>query len=165
MPKKKKITSNQFYSDKILKFLKKPKHIGKIKNADGKAQVGNPICGDVMYLYLKIKKTKKGEEIIKDIKVQTYGCVAAIATSSAIAEIAKGKTLKQAIKISTQDIIDQTGSLPLNKLHCSFLALDALSEAIYNYLEKSKKPIPRALQRKHLIIQEKQKSLAQKYKQ
>lgn len=162
MPKN---TTNKPYPNNILKFLQKPKHIGVIKNADGKAKVGNPVCGDAMFFYLKIKKTKENKDVIQDVKVKTYGCVAAIATASVVASLAKGKTLEQAIKISTQDIIKKTGTLPANKLHCSFLALDALNEAIYDYLKRKKQPIPKELRRKHLISQEKQKNLIKKYKQ
>ncbi len=161
MPKKKK-QNNLPYPQNLFRFLENPQHIGKIKDADGVSQVGNPVCGDVMYLYLKMGH-RKGQEVIKDIKVQTYGCVAAIATSSTVAELAKGKTIQQAIDLTPQDILKQTGPLPPNKLHCSFLALDALTEALYDYLKKQKRPIPAKLKRKHLLVQEKQKSLKQRH--
>ena len=95
------------YNKKVLDAFKNPKNVGEIKNADGIGKVGNPRCGDMMYIYIKVEKG-----IIKDIKFKTFGCVAAIATSSVLTELAKGKTLEQAKKISKQDIIDALGNLP-----------------------------------------------------
>ena len=128
------------YTDKVIKHFTHPKNVGEIKNADGIGMVGNRVCGDVMKIYIKVEKAKtgksKGKEIIKDIKFQTLGCAAAIATSSMITELAKGKTLNEAMKITRADVSKSLGSLPPIKEHCSNLAADALHEAIKNYKKK-----------------------------
>jgi len=129
------------YSKKVMDLFVNPKNVGKIKNADGVGKVGNPVCGDVMKLYIKVGKKpgkKSNKEIIKDIKFETFGCVAAIATSSMITELAKGKTLEQAKKITKVDVADALKGLPPIKMHCSNLASDALHEAIKNYEKKKK---------------------------
>jgi nitrogen fixation NifU-like protein len=130
---------NLKYSKKVLEHFTRPHNQGSIKNADGVAMVGNPKCGDIMRLYIKVGKDKKGQEIIKDTKFETLGCGAAIATSSMITDIAKGKTLKEALKITKNDIIDQLEGLPPSKIHCSVLADQALHEAVNDYLNKKKK--------------------------
>ncbi len=122
------------YSKKVIQHFKNPKNMGKIKDADGVGKVGNPVCGDVMYVYIKVKNNK-----ISDIKFQTMGCMAAIATSSMITELAKGKTLSEARKITNKDVADSLGSLPPLKMHCSNLAADALHKAIEDYEKKQKK--------------------------
>ena len=109
--------------------------MGKIKNPDGVATLGNPICGDVMRLFIKVGK-KDGEEHIKDIKFQTLGCAAAIASSSMLTLMVKGKSLKEAEKISRKTIVEVLGGLPPQKIHCSVLAVDALKKAIENYRKK-----------------------------
>ncbi len=152
------------YTKKVLQHFKKPHNYGKIKNPDGVGKVGNLICGDVMWLYIKIGKDKKKKEIIKDIKFETFGCVAAIATSSAVTELTKGKTTEEAIKISKSDIVESLEGLPLIKLHCSVLAIDALTEAIYDYLLKNKKEIPLELQKRHERISIEEKIVREKYK-
>ena len=121
------------YTKKVMEHFKNPRNYGEIKNPDGVGQVGNPICGDVMKLYIKVGKNKKGEEIIKDIKFLTYGCVAAISTSSIITGLVKGKTVKEASKITKDNIVESLGGLPKIKYHCSILAVDALKEAIKDY--------------------------------
>ena len=133
------------YNKKVLQHFKSPHNFGKIKNPDGTGKVGNIICGDVMWVYIKIGKNKKGEEIIKDIKFETYGCVAALASSSIVTDLAKGKTIKQALKINQEEMIKSLGGLPPIKTHCSILAVDALLEAIYNYLIKNKRIISEEL--------------------
>ena len=125
------------YSKKVMEYFKHPKNVGKIKNADGLGKVGNPICGDIMYVYIKVARSKKGQEIIKDVKFQTLGCAAAIATSSMITELAKGKTLEQAMKITRNDVADALKGLPPIKMHCSNLAADALHAAIKDYKKKA----------------------------
>lgn len=125
----------ELYSKKVMDIFKNPKHIGEIKNPSGVGKVGNPLCGDVMLVYLKIEKTK-GEEFIKDIKIKTFGCVAAITTSSIMAELVKGKKLSKAEKLSQNDIILALGGLPSIKKHCSDLALSALKKAIEDYKSK-----------------------------
>ena len=116
-----------------------------------------------MNLYLKIGKNKKGEEIIEDVKFETYGCVAAIATSSIITDLAKGKTIKQAIGLNKDSIIDTLEELPAIKIHCSVLAIDALNEAIYNYLHKNKRDIPKELQKRHERIEKEKQIIEKKY--
>ncbi len=120
-------------------------------------------CGDVMWLYIKVGKNKKKEEIIKDIKYETFGCVAAIATSGQVTELAKGKTISQALAISKDAIVKELGGLPPVKLHCSVLAVDALAEAIYDYLNKNKRPIPESLTKQHQIIQKHRGIIEEKY--
>jgi len=124
------------YTKKVLETFKNPHNYGKIKNASGIGKVGNPVCGDVMWLYIKVVKSKKGEEIIKDIKFETFGCVAAISTSSIITDLVKGKTIKEALKITKDNIVNELGGLPKIKYHCSVLAVDALKEAIKDYSGK-----------------------------
>jgi nitrogen fixation protein NifU and related proteins len=124
---------NPKYSKEVIKHFSKPKNLGEIKNADVIGTLGNPVCGDVIKIYLKISKDKKGREIIKDIKFQTMGCAAAISTSSMITELAKGKTLEQAKKITNQDVAKYLKGLPPIKMHCSNLAADCLRKAIANW--------------------------------
>lgn len=140
------------YSKKVMEHFLKPKNMGEIKDADGIGKVGNIYCGDIMWIYIKVGEKKIGgrkEEIIKDIKFKTLGCVAAISTSSMITELAKGKTFKQALKITRDDVKDALGDLPPIKLHCSNLAADGLHEAIYDYLSKNKKLIPKKFAEEH----------------
>ncbi len=127
--------TSSLYSKEVLKHMKKPQNIGEIKNADGVATVGNPVCGDVMKFYIKVGRDKK-EEYIRDIKFQTLGCGAAIASSSILTTIAKGKTLKEAKKINKQVLIKALGGLPIIKIHCSVLADEGLRKAILNYNSK-----------------------------
>jgi nitrogen fixation protein NifU and related proteins len=126
------------YSKKVLEHFMRPHNQGRIKNADGVGVVGNPVCGDIMRIYIKVGKNKKKEEIIKNIKFETLGCGAAIATSSMVTDLAKGKTLKEALKITRKDVVDELEGLPPVKMHCSNLAADALHKAINNYRNKKK---------------------------
>lgn len=137
--------TSSLYSKEVLKHMKNPQNIGEIKNADGVATVGNPVCGDVMKFYIKIGKDKK-EKYIKDIKFQTLGCGAAIASSSILTILAKGKTLKEAKKIDKKALIRALGGLPQIKIHCSVLADEGLRLALKNYKQslKFKKIISRA---------------------
>lgn len=137
-----------FYSRKVIKHFKEPHNYGKIRNPSGIGKVGNLLCGDVMYLYIKVDKN----EIIKDIKYETFGCVAAIATSSIVTDLVKGKSVKKALDIDSKKVIKALGGLPVIKIHCSLLAIDALQEAIYDYLIKNKKPVPALLRRSHQRI-------------
>jgi nitrogen fixation protein NifU and related proteins len=121
---------NKFYSKKVLQHFRHPKNQGQIKNADATGEVGNVVCGDVMKVYLKIDPKT---QIIEDIKFETYGCAAAIATSSALTVIAKGKTIDEAKKITKNDIVEFLEYLPPIKLHCSLLSVDALAKALENY--------------------------------
>lgn len=119
------------YNKKVLEHFRNPKNMGGMKSPDAVGEVGNPECGDILRIYLKIEKNK-----IKEIKFETLGCAAAIAVSSVVTQMAKGKTLVQAKKISQQDVVKELGSLPPFKLHCSNLAAQALNQAIKNYEEK-----------------------------
>jgi nitrogen fixation NifU-like protein len=128
---------NKMYSKKVLKIFQNPKFAGEIKNADAVGEVGGMKCGDIMRIYLKIdRKTKK----IKDIKFKTYGCIAAISASDAMCKLVKGKTLKQALKISAKDIVKELGGeLPAIKFHCSVLGTEALKKAVGNYYKNEKR--------------------------
>lgn len=119
------------YSDKVMDHFKNPRNTGEIIDADGVGTVGNPVCGDLMTMYIKVKENR-----IKDIKFKTFGCGAAIATSSMTTELAKGKTLDEAMKITRASVAESLGGLPKVKMHCSNLAADALHAAIKNYKEK-----------------------------
>jgi FeS cluster assembly scaffold protein NifU len=121
------------YSEKVLDHFKNPRNVGEIEDADGVGQVGNPVCGDLMWIYIKVGKNDKGEEIITDIKFKTFGCGSAISTSSMITEMVKGMTLDDAYKVTRQDVADELDGLPPIKMHCSNLAADALKAAIDNY--------------------------------
>ena len=146
-----------------MKHFKNPKNIGVIKNADGVGRVGNVRCGDIMELYIKVKKVK-GKEILSDVKFQTFGCVVALAVSSMLTTIAKGKSLDEAIKITNKNILEKSGPVPPIKIHCSVLAADALHEAIYDYLSKSKRPIPESLKREHERIEDTLKQVEETHK-
>lgn len=125
------------YSKKVIQHFTSPKNFGKIKNADGVGHVGNPHCGDMMDIYIKIEK-KGGKEIIKDIKFETLGCAAAIATSDVACDLVKGKSLDEALKLTHQDIVNDLGELPAVKIHCSVLAHHGLKAAVEDYRKKSK---------------------------
>ena len=131
------------YTKEVIQHFKSPHNQGTIKDASAIAEEGNPVCGDVMKIYLKIDKkptksnSQNKEEYIKDIKFETLGCAAAIAVSSALTDIAKGMTLSEALKLSKDDVIKSLGGLPTTKIHCSMLGVDALHSAVVKYLEKS----------------------------
>jgi len=152
------------YTKKVLDHFRKPQNFGKMDKPDGVGKVGNIVCGDVMWLYIKVEKNKNSNDIIKDIKFETFGCVAAIATSSAVTQIAKGKTLDKALTIEKSTIINSLGALPPIKIHCSVLAVDALNEAIYDYLDKSHMNIPVDLAKKHQKLQIEKEIVDDKYK-
>jgi len=121
------------YSEKVMEHFSNPRNTGVIEDADGVGEVGNPVCGDMMTFYIKVK-----DDVIEDVKFQTFGCVAAIAVSSIVSEMARGKKLAEAQKITKQVVAEALGGLPENKLHCSNLGADALALAIKNYQEKVK---------------------------
>lgn len=152
------------YSEEVMKHFRNPMNMGKLDDADGIGKVGNIVCGDVMWLYIKVKKNSNGDEIIEDVKWQTFGCVAAIATSSVVSSIAKGKTLEEAIALTNEKIVDELKGLPPIKIHCSLLAVDALHEAIYDYLKKQKRPIPEKLEQKHQKIMKEIEEIEARYK-
>ena len=122
------------YNEKVKDHFYNPRNVGEIKNADGIGTVGNPQCGDIMTIYLKIKNNK-----IFDIKFKTYGCAAAIASTSIATELVKGMKLEDAEKITREDIANELGGLSAIKMHCSNLASDAIHEAIKNYKNKKRK--------------------------
>jgi nitrogen fixation NifU-like protein len=126
------------YSKEVMKNYMNPKNMGEIKNPSGIGKVGNPTCGDIMWMYIKVDKDKKGKKILKDIKFKTFGCAAAIATSSMITQLAKGKTLKEAGEITRNDVAESLKGLPPIKMHCSNLASEALRAAIKDYEKKKK---------------------------
>jgi len=121
------------YSSKVIDHFKNPRNMGEIEDADGVGEVGNPVCGDLMTIYIKVKDGR-----LEDVKFKTFGCAAAIATSSMITELAKGKTLEEAEKITRDDVASELDGLPPIKMHCSNLAADGLREAIKDYLSKRK---------------------------
>lgn len=125
----------------------KPKNQGRMKNPDGFGTVGNPACGDIMTVYIKVKKTRD-KETVSDIKFETLGCAAAIATSSMVTQMAKGKDLDSALKITRSDVADNLEGLPPAKMHCSNLAADALKRAIEDYRSKGSKETRKPVRRK-----------------
>jgi len=121
------------YTEKVMEHFKNPRNMGEIPDADGVGTVGNPVCGDLMTIYIKVKDGR-----LTDIKFKTFGCGAAIATSSMITDLARGKTLEEGLKISRANVADSLGGLPPVKMHCSNLAADALHAAIDDYYKKQK---------------------------
>jgi nitrogen fixation protein NifU and related proteins len=154
--------NNIMYNEKTMDHFQNPRNMGEIENADAVGVVGNVVCGDLMHLYLKVSKNKNGEDFIEDIKYKTFGCVAAISTSSMVTELAKGKTISEALQINKETIAGELGGLPKIKYHCSILAADALAEAIYQYLSKNNKEVPGFLQEKHNIAEKQKKAIEQK---
>ncbi len=121
------------YNEKVVDHFSNPRNVGDMKDADGIGETGSFKCGDTMKLYIKVK-----DNLIEDVRFQTYGCGAAIASSSMLTEMVKGKTLDEALAITNQDVSDELGGLPPLKLHCSNLAADALHEAIADYRKRQK---------------------------
>jgi len=124
------------YSDEVLEHFRNPRNMGEIEDADGVGDVGNPVCGDMMRLTIKVDPET---ERIVDVRFQTFGCGAAIATSSIITELVKGKTVREALEVSNKTVVEKLGGLPPVKMHCSNLAADALHEAVKNYLNKKER--------------------------
>ena len=122
------------YSEKVMEHFMHPRNVGEIENADGVGEVGNPVCGDMMSFYIKVKDNR-----IVDVKFKTFGCGAAIAVSSMVSEMAMGKTLEEVMKITPQSVADELEGLPKQKFHCSNLGAQALNKAIQDYLSKQKK--------------------------
>ena len=125
------------YSEKVMDHFTNPRNVGEITDASGIGTVGNPVCGDVMKMYLKIEK-----DVIVDIKFKTFGCGAAVATSSMVTEMVKGKTITQALKITNSAVAEALGGLPAKKMHCSVLAEEALRSALKDYYKKEGKEPP-----------------------
>jgi nitrogen fixation protein NifU and related proteins len=125
------------YNEKVMDHFANPRNVGEIPDASGIGVVGNPVCGDVMKMFLKIE----GNTIV-DIKFKTFGCGAALATSSMVTEMVKGKTIADALKITNKEVVDALGGLPSVKMHCSVLAEEALRSALKDYYQRQGKPVP-----------------------
>lgn len=125
------------YSEKVMDHFKNPRNVGEIENADGIGQVGNPKCGDIMKMYIEVENG-----VIKDVKFKTFGCGAAIATSSMATEMIKGKTLKEALALSNKDVVENLEGLPPQKIHCSVLAKEAIEAAVKDYCERNNIKFP-----------------------
>ncbi|MDS1030020.1 Fe-S cluster assembly scaffold protein NifU [Bacillota bacterium LX-D] len=121
------------YTEKVMDHFTNPRNVGELENPSGSGQVGNPVCGDIMKITIEVDN-----DIITDVKFKTFGCGAAIATSSMVTEMVKGKTIDEALKITNQQVAEALGGLPPVKMHCSNLAADALHEAIKDYKNKNK---------------------------
>ncbi|MFA5076372.1 MAG: iron-sulfur cluster assembly scaffold protein [Patescibacteria group bacterium] len=135
------------YNKIILDHFQHPRNQGKIAKPDGLGQVGNPVCGDIMKIYIKIDQ-ERGQAIIKDIKFETLGCAAAIANSSMLTTVVKGKLISQALRVTKNDIVKKLGGdVPKNKIHCSMLAIEALKEAVDDWQKKNKKVRPKRVRR------------------
>jgi len=135
------------YSKKVMEHFMNPKNVGTIENPDGYGKVGNPVCGDLMEMYIKVK-----DDVITDIKFQTFGCGSAIATSSMVTELAKGKHTDEAMEITRGDVASELDGLPPQKMHCSNLAADALHEAIKDYTTKKETTERRDKEQKEDIL-------------
>jgi nitrogen fixation NifU-like protein len=129
----KEAISMPVYSEKVMEHFMNPRNVGEIENPDGVGEVGNPVCGDMMTFHIKVKDNR-----LEDIKFKTFGCGAAIAVSSMVSEMAMGKTLEEAMKITPQAVADELKGLPKQKFHCSNLGAQALNKAIKDYLDKKK---------------------------
>jgi len=151
------------YTDKVIDHFRHPHNMGKLKDYSAVGKVGNIVCGDVMWLYIKVGNDGQGREVIADISWETFGCTAAIATSSMVSDLAKGKTLDEAIAITNTDVAEKLDGLPPIKLHCSALAADALNEAIYDYLTQAGRDIPPVLQQRHERLAKEMDSLEKRY--
>ena len=116
------------YTEKVIQYFMQPRNVGSLEDPDGVGEVGNPRCGDVMKIYLRVR-----DERIEDVKFQTFGCAAAIATSSMATEMVKGKTLEEALKVTNKDVAEALGGLPPEKLHCSLLAEQGIRAAVEDY--------------------------------
>jgi nitrogen fixation NifU-like protein len=152
--------SDNMYSEKVMDHFRNPRNMGKLENPDAVGKVGNLACGDVMWIYIKVK-----ENTINEIGWETMGCAAAISTTSMISELAKGKTLEEAMQIERKEVIEALGGLPGVKIHCSALAADALHEAIYDYLARNNMPVPKALDENHKRLQGQLKQIEERYQE
>ncbi len=125
---------SMIYSEKVMEHFMNPRNMGEIEDADGIGEVGNPICGDLMTIYIKVQ-----DNVIEDIKFKTFGCGAAIATSSMVTELVKGKTIEDALKVTNKDVAEELDGLPPLKMHCSLLAEEGIKAAIEDYKNKNGK--------------------------
>ncbi len=152
-----------FYTQEVYDHFQNPHHAGVMTDATDIGEVGNIVCGDLMRIYLKIEINPPQEPYIKDISFETYGCAAAIATSSLTTDLALGKTLTEALTITKDQVVTGLTRLPPQKVHCSILAVDALGEAIYNYFVRTNSPISPELEKRHQHIAQQQTILAERY--
>ncbi|MBN1234047.1 MAG: Fe-S cluster assembly scaffold protein NifU [Candidatus Coatesbacteria bacterium] len=134
------------YSEKVMDHVRNPRNVGEIKDPDGYGMVGNPCCGDVMEMFLKIENN-----IIVDIKFRTFGCGAAIATSSMVTEMIKGKTLEEALNVTNKQVTKALDGLPEQKMHCSVLAEQGIRAALYDYYSKHNLPVPEGLKQSKTV--------------
>jgi len=125
------------YSEKVMDHFKNPRNVGEIEDADGVGEVGNPVCGDIMKMYLKIEN-----DVIVDCKFKTFGCGSAIATSSMATEMIKGKTVQEALELSNKAVVEALDGLPARKIHCSVLAEEAVKAALVDYYKKNGRELP-----------------------
>ena len=123
------------YSEKVMDHFRNPRNVGVIENPDGVGEVGNPVCGDIMKIYLKIDN-----DIITDVKFETFGCGSAIASSSMATELIKGKTIDEALAVTNKQVVEALGGLPAYKLHCSVLAEESIKSAVKNYYDRNNIP-------------------------
>ncbi len=134
------------YSEIVMDHFQNPRNVGEMEKPDGVGEVGNPVCGDMMKFFIKVNE----DDVIEDVKFLTFGCGAAIAVSSMVSEMAKGKHIDEALKITRDQVAEHLGGLPKNKLHCSNLGADALHRAIYDYKHrKYGTPIPKLKEHDH----------------
>ena len=122
---------SMIYSEKVMEHFMNPRNMGEIPDADGVGKVGNPVCGDLMTIYIKVE-----DDVITDIKFKTFGCGAAIATSSMVTELVKGKTIEDALKVTNKDVAGELDGLPPLKMHCSLLAEEGIKAAIKDHFNK-----------------------------
>jgi nitrogen fixation NifU-like protein len=152
------------YSERVLDHFREPHNQGRLERYSAIGKVGNVVCGDVMWMYILVEPSAEGdEEIISDISWETFGCTAAIATSSMVSDLAKGKTLDEAIGITNERVAEELGGLPKPKMHCSALAADALNEAIYEYFKSTDRPIPDRLRQRHERILRHREEVEKRY--
>jgi nitrogen fixation NifU-like protein len=151
------------YTERVIEHFRNPHNMGKLEDYSAIGKVGNIVCGDVMWLYIKVERDDDDRDVITDISWETFGCTAAIATSSMVSDLAKGRTIDEAITLTNQDVAKELGGLPPVKMHCSALAADALNEAIYAYLSQEAKEIPDALQKRHDRIAKEVAALEKRY--
>ena len=123
------------YSEKVIDHYTNPRNVGKIEGASGVGEVGNPVCGDIMKIFIKVDEN----EVITDAKVKTFGCAAAIASSDVAVDLIKDKTIDEALQVTNQDVLDVLGELPAQKIHCSILAQEAIDAAVKDYRKKQLK--------------------------
>jgi nitrogen fixation NifU-like protein len=142
------------YTAEVISHFRNPRNMGEMKDADAIAKVGSPMCGDELWIYLKIEKNADEKLYIGDISFQSFGCAASVATGSMLTEIAKGKTLEEALAIKPMDVLKGLGKLPRVKTHCSLLSTDALHEAIYQYYKKEGIEVSDELEQLHVKIKE-----------